>query len=298
MHRVIAGWLTQRSWRAVVAAAFCGALSPWMPLPFLILAGAIPALVALCVDVRLALGAAMIAATAAAWVLMPLVQPVSWTLAGISAVLFSATGLAILWRRTGSPNLCFQVAVLGSALALILFYVSLPDATAAWAEQLTRVLQTMVQAGLVVESEIGAMARVWARTMWGALAAVMLGAVLAALFLGRWWASLLQSGEFGVEFRGLRLGRVLGSGVTVLFMAALWFEFALLDSLAWVALAGLSFQGLAAAHRSRATGRLNRGWLTVIYVLLLMPLSTGVTVFVLALWGFADNWLHPKAQSA
>ena len=40
------------------------------------------------------------------------------------------------------------------------------------------------------------------------------------------------------------------------------------------------------------------GWLAAIYVLLIVPLSAGATVFVLAIWGFADNWLRPRAQNA
>ena len=40
-----------------------------------------------------------------------------------------------------------------------------------------------------------------------------------------------------------------------------------------MAFAALAFQGLAAAHRSQAGGRLNRGWLAAIYVLLIVPLS-------------------------
>jgi hypothetical protein len=72
---------------------------------------------------------------------------------------------------------------------------------------------------------------------------------------------------------------------------------ALVGSLAWVAFAALSFQGLAAAHRSKAGGRLNRGWLAAIYVLLIVPISTSITVVVLAIWGFADNWLRPRAQA-
>ena len=75
---------------------------------------------------------------------------------------------------------------------------------------------------------------------------------------------------------------------------AFWLDSALIDSLAWVAFAALSFQGLAAAHRSKARGRLNRGWLAAIYVLLIVPLSMSVTVLVLAIWGFADNWLRPQ----
>ncbi|HWK73171.1 MAG TPA: hypothetical protein VNQ81_02800, partial [Povalibacter sp.] len=58
MHRAIAAWLTERPWRAAFAAAFCGALSLQMMMPFMVLAGAVPVLVALRSDSKLALAVA------------------------------------------------------------------------------------------------------------------------------------------------------------------------------------------------------------------------------------------------
>jgi hypothetical protein len=232
---------------------------------------------------------------AAASVILPLPEPATWTLIGIVAIVFSAAVLATVWRRTGSPNLCFQVAVLATALALAIVHLVLPDPSAVWVERLTELMQSMAEAGLKVQGDVKTLVQVWAQTMWGALAAMTLAAILLSLFLGRWWSTLLERpGEFGAEYRQLRLGRVLGVGVTVLFVLALALDSPMIDSLAWVGLAGLSFQGLAAAHRGKALGRLNQGWLAAIYVLLLMPLSTSITVFVLAVWGFTDNWLRPK----
>jgi hypothetical protein len=134
--------------------------------------------------------------------------------------------------------------------------------------------------------------------MWGALAALTLATVFGGLLLGRWWQSLLDTpGSFGIEYRQLRFGRALGIATTVLFIAALATESALIASLAWVAFAALAFQGLAAAHRSKAVGRLNRGWLVAIYVLLIVLPVTSIVVFMLAIWGFADNWLRPRTQT-
>jgi hypothetical protein len=299
MHRAIASWLTQRSWHAALAAAFCGAMAPQMPMPFLLLAGAIPVLMVLRGEERLAFGTTVTASFASVWMLMSLAQPASWTALGIVAVIVSTWALAITWRRTGSPNLCFQLAVLGAALALTAVYALLDDPAALWVERLKLLMASMAQAGIVVDGDVNALVQAWARTMWGALGAMTLSVVLVSLFMGRWWASLLQApGEFGAEFRQLRLGQALGAGITLLFALALWLDSAWIDSLAWVALAGLAFQGLAAAHRRKARGRLNRGWLAAIYVLLLMPLSTSVTVMVLAIWGFADNWLRSRTGSA
>jgi len=299
MHRAIAIWLTGRSWRAAVASAFCGSLAPQMPVPFMVLAGAIPVLIALRFDAKLALAIAATGAAAAIWVVLSLAPAAHWVAVGMLVLFLGPVLLGILLRRARSLNLCFQVAVLCAALGLLIVYAVLPDPAGVWLELLERVVRSMTNSGLLIKGDVSAMIHIWAQTMWGALAALTLGMVLGSLFLGGWWHSLLQApGSFGGEYRALRLGLVLGIAVTVLFVAALLVDSGLLASLAWVAFAALSFQGLAAAHRSKAGGRLNRGWLAAIYVLLIVPLSMSLTVFVLAIWGFADNWLRPRAQRA
>jgi hypothetical protein len=132
--------------------------------------------------------------------------------------------------------------------------------------------------------------------MWGALGAFTLAMVFGVLLLGRWWDSLLrpERGAFGAEYQQLRLGVALGIVVTVLFVLAMTTDRVLVSWLSWVALMALTFQGLAAAHRSRAGGRLKLAWLAAIYVLLIVPLSSVLTMFVLASWGFAHNWLRPR----
>lgn len=298
MHHAIAAWLTERPWRATVAAAFCGALSLQMLMPFMVLAGAIPVLVALRSDAKQALGVAATAAVAAVWILLSLGQNVQWIVVGVAALIFTPVLLSLLLKRTGSLNLCFQLAVACVAGAVIAIYLVLPDPAAVWVPLLKRVIQTMNEAGLHFAGDTGALITLWARTMWGALAALTLATALGSLFLGCWWQTLLDSpGRFGAEYQQLRLGGMLGLAVTGLFIAAFLTDSALIASLAWVAFAALSFQGLAAAHRSKAGGRLNRGWLAAIYVLLIVPLSMSITVVVLAIWGFADNWLRPRVQT-
>ncbi|MGH8177918.1 MAG: hypothetical protein ACREV5_16810 [Steroidobacter sp.] len=297
MHRVIAAWLTERPWRAAVASAACGALSPQMMLPFAVLAGAIPGLIALRFDAKAALGVAAVGAIAAVSVVLSVAEPTGWLFAAIGLLFLSPVLLALLLRNSGSMNLCFQVAVLGAAAVLIAVHLVLPDPIAVWTQLLHQVLDSMASAGIRLEGDQDEIVAVWARTMWGALTALALATVFGGVLLGRWWLSLLQApGEFGVEYRDLRLGLTLGVVITVLFVLAMLTESSLMASLAWVAFTALAFQGLAAAHRSKARGRLNRGWLAAIYVLLVVPLSMSVTVFVLAVWGFADNWLRPRAQ--
>jgi hypothetical protein len=118
---------------------------------------------------------------------------------------------------------------------------------------------------------------------------------LSALFLGRWWQSLLESpGGFGSEYRELRLGRVLGVAAIAVIAAAAFADIELLDCLSWVAVSSLAYQGLAAAHRRKAAQLMGQGGLVVIYVFLLVPLSAFIMVTLLAAWGAADNWRQLK----
>lgn len=295
MHRGFAAWLTEHPWRPLIAVAFCGALSQLM-LPFTVLACAIPVLTVLRFDARLgAIAAAIGAATASAIVsaLAPTV-PVG-TFPAIALSFFAPLALALVLKRTGSLNLCFQLAVLATGVLLVIVHVALADPVGAWKPLLTQFLDAM-QATQLTPAERDAWVTALARSMWGLLGAFALATVFGALLLGRWWESLLrpEPGTFGAEYRMLRLGIALGLVTTVLFVLAVTLDVPLIGSLAWVGFMALTFQGLAAAHRRR----LNRGWLAAIYVLLIVPLSNLITMFVLASWGFADNWARPRRPAS
>ncbi|HEX7116695.1 MAG TPA: hypothetical protein VF193_16330 [Steroidobacter sp.] len=302
MHRAIAAWLTSRPWRAAVAIAFCALVLPSMQQlmpPFVVLVVAIPVLVALRFDTATAVGTAATGAVVAGWVLYSFSsEPVLWALVGLAVLFFSPVALAVLLKQTRSLNLCFQVAVLGAGLMVVIIHAALEDPVAVWTRLLDQLLASMESAGLQFEGERDQLVLAWARSMWGALAALALAIVFGGLLLGRWWATLLEApGAFGREFQGLKLGLALGVMITALIVTVFVSESALIASLMWVALLALAFQGLAAAHRSKAGGHLNKGWLAAIYVLLIVPLSTSITVFGLAVWGFADNWLRPRASA-
>jgi hypothetical protein len=301
MHRAIAAWLTEHPWRPIIAIAFCGALSQLM-LPFTVAACAIAVLSALHFETRIGVAVAAVGAAAAAWVAHSLFPTMlSATFIGIAVTFFGPLGLALLLKRTRSLNLCFQVAVLGVGVLLTVVHAALADPVAVWVPLLNQLLDSMQAAGIRLEGDRQALVALWARSMWGSLGALGLATIFGSLLLGRWWDSLLRApGAFGSEYRLLRLGVALGVTVTVVFVLAVTTDVPLIDSLAWVGFVALAFQGLTAAHRSRAGGRLNRGWLVAIYLLLIVPLppSMMLTMFVLALWGFADNWLRPRRPAS
>jgi hypothetical protein len=299
MHRAIAAWLTERPSRAVIAIAFCGVLSQLLP-PFTVLWCAVPVLSALRFDARIGVLVATIGAATAGWSiysLSPAVMP--GTFLGIALSFFGPLALGLLLKRTGSLNLTFQVAVLVIAALLAVVHAVLPDPVAVWTPLLNELLDSMEAAGLPLEGDREAVVARWAASMWGALGAFALATIFGSMLLGRWWETLLRApGAFGAEYRNLRLGIALGVAVTVVFVLAMFADSPLVSALAWLGFVALALQGLAAAHRSRAGGRLNRGWLAAIYLLLVVPLSSAVTVVVLAVWGFADNWLRPRRPAS
>jgi len=300
MHRALAAWLTEHPWRPIIASALCGVLAQVMPPFTTLLACAIPVLTVLRFDARLGLAAAAVGAGAQIWIVSSLAPTVmTGTYPGVALVFFGPTLLAVLLKRTGSLNLCFQVTVLAVGVLLAVVNVALSDPIGAWLAPLTQLLDTL-QTPELTQADRDAIVAALARPMWGALGAFALGVVFGSVLLGRWWDSLLRSepGAFGAEYQRLRLGVVLGVVVTVLFVLAMASDVALISWLTWVAFMALTFQGLAAAHRSRAGGRLKLGWLAAIYLLLIVPLSNIVTMFVLASWGFIDNWLRPHRPAS
>lgn len=302
MHRALAAWLTERPWRAAFASALCGALSfaPLLPLlPFVVLAGAIPVLVLLRYQLGLASAIALSGAVAGSWVAFRGGEDAVPAVMIAAAISFGPVLLAVSLKRSGSLNLCFQIAVLASAAIVAGAHLVLEDPAAFWRPLVAQMFEQAGQAGAYSEAQAAQLERIWVGTMWGALAAGALAVWMSAILLGRWWDSLLHSpGAFGVEYRRLKLGVVLGSLVTVSIVAALLSDSLLVASFAWIAVPALTFQGLAAAHRSKARGSLSQGWLAAIYVVLIMPLSTWIAVIVLAIWGFVDNWLRPQVRHA
>ena len=292
MHRALAAWLVERPWHAAVACGICGALS--FLLPFMLLACAIPVLVALRVNVKLGLALALL--ISAPWISVPTSAPVLWLLSA-AAVFFGPVLLAMLLGRTGSMNLCFQLATLLCGLVVVAIHIFGPDPVKFWVDLIR---DAFAASGVEPDASRQALLQQFGASMWGLLASAVLAAVLGALFLGRWWAGLLTGSaiKFGAEFRSLRLGTVLGAIVTGVFVAMIFSSSPLVHSLVWIACSVLTLQGLAAAHRSKANGQLSQGRLTAIYVLLVVPISGTITALALAAWGYADNWLRPRVHNA
>ena len=307
MHRKFAAWLSDTPWRAAMVAAIFGVLSPRGVSPLAVLAGAVPVLMVLRVDVTTGIRTAIAGSVAAIATLLTTSESISGqsllSALGFAAGLFWAPlGLGVLLRRTESLNLSFQLAILGAGILLALLYVGLDDPVAQWQRLLQESAKAMTDAGLIDDQQ--AVIDSLAASNWGTYVAVMVLTILGALFVGRWWHSQLAApGAFGLEYQQLHLGKVLGI-VSVLIVVggfafgALGVTLPVVDAWMWIAVTGLAFQGLAVAHRFKASNVIGRGWLTAIYVCLIVPISTMLMIVLLAGWGLVDNWQRTRARGA
>lgn len=291
-----AAWLAEHPWQAALVAAGLGVLSLQGAALFVVLASAVPVLVLLERGPQAGINVMLAGCAAVIGTLLWFQQPIWFGLA-YAAIVFGLPVLSgELLRRHGSLNLVFQVTLLLALIFVGLVFACLPQPTAIWEQLLKQAFDALVQAGFEIDATlIGRLAQ----TMWGAFVAVLVVANLSAVLLARWWQSQLHApGEFGREFRELRTGVVLGTLLIMISITAFIADFAWLDSMAWVAMLGLALQGLAAAHRRKAEGHLQRGWLVAIYVMLIVPLFSFITVALLAGWGLADFWRRMSMNAA
>jgi len=293
MHLSLAVWFTKYPWQAAVIAVCLGVLSLQGAVLFVVVASAIPVLITLEHGSRVG-GNVMLAVSAAmVGCLMWYQQPV-WFAITYALVLFVLPMmLADLLRRTGSLNLVFQLGLLIALTSIAMIYVLVPEPTLFWEQFLGRAFEALSQSGIQFDESLVPQL---ARTLWGAMVAVLLLTVLSSVFLGRWWQSRVHApGAFGQEFRGLGSGVILGVILLVISIVALFADIRWIDCMAWVTMLGLALQGLACAHRRKADGRMPRGWLIVIYVMLMVPFFSFVTVALLAGWGLADFWRNMRS---
>jgi hypothetical protein len=283
-------------------AAIFGGLSPQGASPLAVFAGAVPVLMALRVDVSAGVRAAVAGSAAAVAVLVASGLSFWVGLCFVAGVFWTPLGLAVLVRRTEGLNLSFQLVILGAGVLLTAVYVGLDDPLGQWRQLLQEAAKAMTDAGLIVDER--AVMESLAPTNWGTYAAIWVVTILGALFVGRWWHSQVDApGAFGLEYQQLRLGKVLGTIALAVVVGGFTFgklgvALPVVDAWMWIAVTGLAFQGLAAAHKLKARGLIGRGWLTAIYVLLIVPISTMLMIVLLAGWGVADNWQRTRARGA
>lgn len=204
--------------------------------------------------------------------------------------------LAVMLRNSGSPALTVTTAGLMGLAILIGLKVGVADPAAYWAELLEPVRKGLIEGGILTDAEGQALILEVARWMTGAFAATFYFQALLALFLGRWWQSLLYNpGGFGAEFRDLRLGKGLGVlGLALMAFILVKGENQWAADLLILITPLFLLQGLALIHWLVKAMQANRGWLIGLYALFLLALPHAQVLT--AGLGLADIWVNVRAK--
>jgi hypothetical protein len=296
MNRSLAQWLADNPGGAIVVTGLLGLL-PLLGFGFaFFLPGAVPGFVSLARGPRAGLIVAFGASLLLAGAMLAFGRPAPVGLIYAAWMLGPPLVLAVLLGRTQSLSMCLQVATIAGALMLMVLHVSFGDPQQFWAPFVRDLAHQMKQRGLPMDLEKDGLVDTLARTLWGWVTVLTMLLAMCALFVARWWQSLLaRDGRFGNEFRDLRLGVSLGLAGAVVLVASLLSEPVLIDDLGRLFLGALVIVGLGAVHRLVAAGRMNAGWLWATYAMLVLVAPFAVAG--LAGWGFVDNWTRSWRRS-
>jgi len=210
-----------------------------------------------------------------------------------SFTLFAGVALGVLVRSTNSLALAFQGSLLFCVVGVIGASVLWPDPGVLIGGTIEQFVEIFRASG-ATEDQL-AIIRGWDTLFFGLLAAAVFSQLAAALLLGYWWNSFGKSGgQFGLQFRMLKLGRVLGIPATLLMAGSLVLDVPLIQNLFPLALFGFWFQGLAVGHAWARAKRWHPAVLGTAYVLLITPL-TGVVILIIGSMGLVDNWINLRA---
>jgi len=295
--RLLASFVMRGRMQATMAAAVLALLSLLLP-PVTILSAAIVALVTL--RRGLGDGALLIAFSTLACGLLSLLA--------FGAVVPVVSFVLLMWlpvwllsgvlHSTRSLGMTLQVALVMGLVVIAAQYSQGGDPVASWREALEPFTRSLVEAGILVESDQEGLLQMMSAWMPGLIAAGFLLQSMTSLLLARWWQSVLYNpGGFRTEFHQLRVGRPL-AWITLLVLGVNAISGAgsgqLVTYISILLIAGWFLQGLAVIHGIVGLRRANIGWLVGIYALLLFAMPH--VAALLALVGFADAWIDLRAR--
>lgn len=193
----------------------------------------------------------------------------------------------------GSLALAFQGLVLLFALAATAMATVGPDPRELLSPLLEQVFEAFsAQGGSAEDLEA---VRGWEAVVVSFLLGVMFAQMAAALLLAHWWLALTGAEvRFGVQFRSLRLGLVLGVPAMAMLALGLVSDALLVQNLTALALFAFFFQGLAVLHAWAHARRWHPLFVAPVYVLLVTPLTLLVLLGMSSI-GLVDNIFDLRA---
>ena len=226
-----------------------------------------------------------------------------WALAGSIApalVFVVVTGLPAfalcgLLRARASQGFVLVAATLATGAAIVMLYLAVPDPAQWWLDVFTAFLATGTDGadsrGFEPIAEL-------LRTVVTGLPIAVMVTSMCIVFLARWaHAALDNPGEFGREFRALRVGRRFATGAGAAAVLALFAAprgAGVGHDLLVLIMAACAIQGIAMVHGLVASRRGARAWIVAMYASLL--LVTPAAVLALSVAGFSDAWLDYRVR--
>lgn len=203
--------------------------------------------------------------------------------------------LGSLVGSTGSLTLAVQAAVVLALAGLGLFVGLVGDPVSWWSTVLDSIYKDLAEQGVTVTADVNEQAAL----MSGVVAAGSLTGLIVSLLIGSAWASTVRKGNYGEQFRALRLGYFIGGLAALAGIAELLGL--QLSGLLLVFGAAFMFQGLAVTVWWSTRLHWPRGWWIGLCILpFLLPDFLIVVAALFAAVGFVDNWygLRRKVNSA
>jgi len=195
--------------------------------------------------------------------------------------------LALVYRWSRSLSFVLIVALGLAAFLVVIQHLFIADAFDKTAMALLQeILAKNHSEELTAQQQQGLQNT--AALMSRAVVPVLMLMWMLALILGRWVDRRLQNQSFAAEYTALKLGRSASATALLVVAVGLFQDYALLQSLQMLALAGLMFQGLALLYLwLQQAGRSSTWFWLYCFLMMLFPFLVGVT----ALLGGLDNWV-------
>ena len=277
--QAVAAWLVARPQNAVLGLA----ATLLLPAPQLT-SGVIMVLLVLGHGSKLAFVEAAIAASVLLTVSLLMGISIDSIATLMAGTWFPVLLLAVLLLGSRSLTLTMQVSVIVAVLAMLIFYVVVPDPIAFWQPYLETMAELVKQNNLQLNMEL---LSAEVMTVSAVLAFWMLYTVGLLLGYALYKRLPQETRDFG-RFRELDYGRVIAISMALTAALAFVVDATWLQNLAFVLFVTFWIQGLAIVHWMHGEGQLPLAAVIAVYALL--PFLQVLLMTVLAVFGYADAW--------
>ena len=277
--QAVAAWLVARPQNAVLGLA----ATLLLPAPQLT-SGVIMVLLVLGHGSKLAVIEAAIAASVLLTVSLLMGISIDSIATLMAGTWFPVLLLAVLLLGSRSLTLTMQVSVIVAVLAMLIFYVVVPDPVAFWQPYLETMAELVKQNNLQLNVEL---LSAEVMTVSAVLAFWMLYTVGLLLGYALYKRLPQETRDFG-RFRELDYGRVIAISMALTAALAFVVDATWLQNLAFVLFVTFWIQGLAIVHWMHGEGQLPLAAVIAVYALL--PFLQVLLMTVLAVFGYADAW--------